>query len=1036
MTRLTKRFYLDWRKGGLIVVALLVCAPVFAQTAVDLNLSEEDVRLIGGAGEGIGERVATGDFNGDGYADIAISGLAASSGAGKVYVKLGGTSLASSITLSSAADMTVLGRAANDGMGNWLASGDINHDGYDDLIIGAKNADPSTGASAGEVYVIFGAATLIATIDLSVTSADLEVKGSNQADLLGAAVASGDLDSDGVDDLIFSATDTSPLSRTKAGIVYVVYGDSTAGGLPTVIDLSSTSADIEIYGKLAQDLVGSSLATGDMDNDGYDDLFIGSTSAPSGQFTGEAYVVLGRSRALFGSTLDLASSADLSVTGQKGFDFLAWMVSGGDVNRDGYDDLLIGAPNATGNGAGSGIGYVVYGSSSVSGTIDLSTTSASVSVLGASASIFLGWDVQAINLDGDGFGDLVISAPFASPPGGAGAGEVYSYSGMPSLPDTIDMTITTPDLTVQGDDASDQLGTGVAGGDINGDGVDDLIIGASVASEGYIIYGIPPHVELSLPNLSSLYDLTVTMPISIDSTSGMMMVESEMHIAFDTDLLTFSAANAGALTSAWTLGTTIAPGSGSSVDTVKVTGTNPGAPLTSAGEFINLDFLVKNLGQPITSPVSFEQVTFNLGRPEWNQTTNGSVKLLGRNGLLATTLLSAPADTIRVRLTDYDLNLDSGNIETHSVTLQNSVTGEQESLTLTEQSVDDSVFFGSIATVFGTGTSGDGFFNTQPNDELHVTYSDALDGQGAASTAMDTNLVVVFGDADGGGSLQAYDSALILSHAANHLTLTGLNLLVANLDIDAPASAITAFDAALAIQRRLGLISRFPVQEPTSKNHPQPETTNNPKPVVEERYLALVSTDDYISVRADERSEILAADLVLKGIEGRIEMAPEMELFEMVYRNAEDGLHVAFAGPRAVEGRGELFRIYPTSASAQVRALSGHFNGGRIAAYLDQSRSLATRPLRLALHPNVPNPFNAETLIRFDLPSAETVSLDVFNALGQKVRTLVQGRIAAGSHQMRWDSRDERGQTMATGPYFYRLIAGNQVQTQRMMLVK
>ena len=1034
-----KQFHIAWHKGWLaaILMGLLFCAPVVAQTTVDLNLGAEDVRLVGGAGEGVGERVTTGDFNGDGYADIAISGITASSGAGKVYVKLGGTSLASSITLSSTADMTVLGRAANDGMGNWLASGDINHDGYDDLIIGAKNADPSTGIGAGEVYVIFGAAALTATIDLSVASASLEIKGAGQGNLTGAAVASGDIDNDGVEDLIFSATDASPLSRTKAGTVYAVYGDST-GALPATIDLSSTSADLEIYGQAAQDFIGASLATGDMNNDGYDDVLIGATSAPGGTFTGEAFVVLGRSRISFGSTLDLLTSADLVVIGEKSVDFLGWMVSAGDVNRDGYDDLLIGAPNATGNGAGSGIGYVIYGSSSVSGTVDLSIDSAGISVLGALAGIFLGWDVQAINFDGDGFGDIVISGPFAASPGGAGAGEVYSYDGSPTLADTIDMAVTTSDLTVQGDDASDQLGTGIAGGDINGDGVDDLVLGASLASEGYIIYGIPPDIALSVVDTSSLYDLTVTVPISIDSTSGMLMVESEMHIAFDTDLLTFSAANTGALTSAWTLGSTIAPGSGSTVDTVKVTGTNPGTPLTSVGEFINLDFLVKKLNQATTSPVSLEHVTFNLGRPEWNQATNGSVQLLGRDGLLATTLLSAPDDTIRVRLTDVDLNVDSGTVETHSVTLQNSVTGEQETLILTEQSVDDSVFFGSIPTVFGTtaGTNDDGVFNTQPSDELHVTYNDPLDGLGAASTAMDTNLVVVFGDADGGGSLQAFDSALILSHAAQHLTLTGLDSLVANLDLDAPEGSITAFDAALAIQRRLGLISRFPVQEPTSKNHPQPETTNNPKPVVEERYLALAAGADYISVRADKRDEILAADLVLKGIEGRIEMAPEMELFEMVYLNAEDGLHVAFAGPRSVEGTGELFRIYPSSGTAQVRELSGHFNGGRIAAYLEQSRPQTTLPARLALHPNMPNPFNAETLIRFDLPATQHVSLDVYNALGQKIRTLVQGRTEAGSHQLRWNSRDDRGQTVATGAYFYRLVAGSSVQTQRMMLVK
>lgn len=232
------------------------------------------------------------------------------------------------------------------------------------------------------------------------------------------------------------------------------------------------------------------------------------------------------------------------------------------------------------------------------------------------------------------------------------------------------------------------------------------------------------------------------------------------------------------------------------------------------------------------------------------------------------------------------------------------------------------------------------------------------------------------------------------------------------------------------------MIARFPVQESSSANHPQPESGNNAKPVVDERLLALQTHADFVAVALEDRSEIIAADLVLQGIEGRVEMAAEMELFEMVYHNAEDGLHVSFAGPRPLSGNGELFRVYPTDAKAQVKALSGHFNGGRIQARLNGAQPLAAQPLRFALHENVPNPFNAETLIRFDLPDAALASLDVFNALGQKVRTLVQGRLDAGSHQLRWDSRDESGSTLASGVYFYRLVAGKRVQTQRMMLVK
>jgi len=1034
---------MNLRIGGLLalLLALLVCVPVGAQTTVELGLGEADVVLQGDAGDATGERMASGDFNGDGIADIAISAPQASPGgriqAGKVYVVLGSASLSPTFSLASSAAMTILGRAANDGMGNWLSSGDINGDGFDDLLVGAKNADYSSRVNCGAAYVFYGAASLPATVDMFVDFAGLEIYGAGTSNFFGSAVAAGDVDGDEVADLVVTATYTWPLGRANAGSAYLFYGDPT-GGLPSTIDLASTLPDIEIYGKQAQDQIGSSLATGDMNNDGFDDIIIGSSTAPAGAFNGEAYVVLGRDRTAFAGSLDLATDTDLCVTGAVATDFLAWVVSTGDLNADGFSDLLIGAPNATGLAASSGIAYVILGSGSIAGTLDLASVSASVTVLGAVGAGYLGWEVRAMDMDGDGFEDLVVSAPYVSPGSGALAGEVYRYNGETTLAPTIDPVSDTPDLTVRGATDYESIGTGMAGADINDDGFDDLMIGASASDLVYIVFGAPPfHLEVSMPDLSSQYDQTVTVPVSLDYIGDGGIEECELHIAFDTQLLSLSTVNPGALTSAWTLGTTVVPGSGTTA-TVVINGDNPGPPLTSTGEFLQLDFAVQRLSQPITSPVSFEYMTYNQSSSPFDVMVDGSVALLGNEGEVAATFLSEPGDPVRVRVIDPDLDLDPGAIETCSVSLTNTVNGEQETLLLTEEGINSGVFFSSIPTVFGSvaGTDGDGEFNTQPGDQLQVAYTDELNALGAAASATATHTVEVLGDADGSGELNAFDSAVILAHSAERLTLTGRDALVSNLDIDAPETEITAFDAVLAIQRRLNIISIFPLQEPGAKNHPQPESLNNAKPVFEERYLTLASVDDYISVRAEQRAEILAADLVLEGIVGQVEMGPEMDLFEVIFRQAEDGLHVAFAGPRAIEGPGELFRIYSNSSAAQVQELSGNFNGGRIAAYLEQSSPLEVQPLRLTLHPNTPNPFNAETLIRFDLPAAQNLSLDVYNALGQKVRTLVQGRREGGSHLLRWDGRNDQGQRVATGPYFYRLTAGHRIQTQRMLLLK
>ncbi|MGB1718304.1 MAG: FlgD immunoglobulin-like domain containing protein, partial [Candidatus Latescibacterota bacterium] len=210
------------------------------------------------------------------------------------------------------------------------------------------------------------------------------------------------------------------------------------------------------------------------------------------------------------------------------------------------------------------------------------------------------------------------------------------------------------------------------------------------------------------------------------------------------------------------------------------------------------------------------------------------------------------------------------------------------------------------------------------------------------------------------------------------------------------------------------------------------------KAVVEERSVRVRAQEEgFLSVQIDERSDIIAADLVLEGVSGLVEMGTGMERFMIAVYEAKDGLHVSFAGPRALTGPGELFRIYPSESAGEVGLLRGHFNGGRIGVRLEGRLIPAVAlPQQFALHANAPNPFNAETLIRFDLPTEARVSIEIYNALGQKVRTLLQERRAAGRYQIGWDSRDDAGRALASGVYFYRLIAEEFVQTRRMMLAK
>jgi len=93
-------------------------------------------------------------------------------------------------------------------------------------------------------------------------------------------------------------------------------------------------------------------------------------------------------------------------------------------------------------------------------------------------------------------------------------------------------------------------------------------------------------------------------------------------------------------------------------------------------------------------------------------------------------------------------------------------------------------------------------------------------------------------------------------------------------------------------------------------------------------------------------------------------------------------------------------------------------------------------PAAFALHQNVPNPFNPSTLIAFDLPRAEHVRLSVFDVSGRLVATLADRMMEPGRQEIRWDGRDATGNTTSSGIYFYRLMAGDYVETRKMVLLR
>ena len=234
-----------------------------------------------------------------------------------VFGKASGT-YSASLELSSlngTNGFVINGIDANDYSGYSVSSaGDINNDGYDDIIIGARFADPN-GDDAGESYVVFGKASGTYSASLEPYSLNgtngFVINGIDGYDNSGYSVSSaGDINNDGYDDIIIGARYADPNGALGSGESYVVFGKAS-GTYSASLELSSLNGTngFVINGIDANDYSGNSVSSaGDINNDGYDDIIIGANEAdPNGGNSGESYVVFGQSE--FDASVNLSDLA-------------------------------------------------------------------------------------------------------------------------------------------------------------------------------------------------------------------------------------------------------------------------------------------------------------------------------------------------------------------------------------------------------------------------------------------------------------------------------------------------------------------------------------------------------------------------------------------------------------------------------------------------------------------------------------------------------------------------------------------------------
>ena len=477
------------------------------QRDVNTSLSEANASFIGeNSGDLSGISVAgVGDVNNDGFDDILIGATQNSEWetyAGQTYLIFGRPTTDWQMDLSLfEANASFIGEHISDYSGVSVAgAGDVNNDSYDDILVGAPY-DEDGGIFAGQTYLILGRPTADWQMDQNLSEANASFIGENSGDRSGYSVAgAGDVNNDGYDDILIGAYFNYD-GGDYAGQTYLILGGPTA---TWQMDQSLSEANASFIGENSGDYSGYSVAgAGDVNNDGYDDILIGAYE----NYAGQTYLILGGPTATWQMDQSL-SEANASFIGEDGGDYSGYSVAGaGDVNNDGYEDILIGAYLDEDGGIDAGQTYLILGRPTTDWQMDQSLSEANASFIGEDSGDESGYSVAgAGDVNNDSYDDILIGA-YREDDGGINAGQTYLILGRSDTQWRMDIDLSEASTSFIGEDSGDYSGYSVAGaGDVNNDGYEDILIGAyndedggAYAGQTYLILG-EIRVDITSPN--------------------------------------------------------------------------------------------------------------------------------------------------------------------------------------------------------------------------------------------------------------------------------------------------------------------------------------------------------------------------------------------------------------------------------------------------------------------------------------------------------------------------------------------------------